>query len=210
MPKITKIEQQKKNSNRYSIYIGDEFSFGIHENILVKFRLAKGMDLEESFIEEVLKEEEQNKANSYALKLLSSKARSENEIIDKMRNKGYEKDNIDKAINYLKQYGYIDDKEYALNYTRDRMRLKKLGHQRIKSELYQKGVKKEILEEALDELIDKDDEYERALELAQKKVSSTYKNDDKNTQYRKLGAFLQRKGYSFDTIKKVLNKVLKY
>ncbi len=209
MPKITKIEQQKKNSNRYSIYIDDEFSFGIHENTLVRFRLAKDMELEQGFIDEVLKEEEQNKANSYALKLLSYRPRSENEIVDKMRDKGYEKNNIDKAISYLKKYDYIDDKEYALTYTRDRMRVKKLGYQRIKAELYQKGVKKEILEEALSELIDKDDEYVRALELAEKKVRSTYKNDDRNAQYRKLGSFLQRKGYSFDTIKKVLNKVLK-
>ena len=209
MPNITKIEQQKKNPNRYSIYIGNEFSIGVHENTLVKFRLAKGMELEEDFIEQVLKEEEQNKANNYALKLLGYRPRSENEIIDKMRNKGYEIEFIDKTINYLKKYGYIDDKEYALTYSRDRMRVKKLGQQRIKAELLQKGVNKEVLEEALYELIDKDDEYERALELAEKKINSSYRNDDKNAQYRKLGAFLQRKGYSFDTIKKVLNKVLK-
>lgn len=75
------------------------------------------------------------------------------------------------------------------------------------SELYQKGVDKEIISEIIDEVIDPDEELQRALELAEKKAVS-YKNDDRNAKYRKLSAFLARKGYSFDIISKVLKEVL--
>ncbi|NLW21899.1 MAG: hypothetical protein GXY88_01370 [Tissierellia bacterium] len=51
-------------------------------------------------------------------------------------------------------------------------------------------------------------EYERALELARKKISS-YKKDNRDAIYRKLGGFLQRKGYSYDCIMKVLKEIVK-
>lgn len=209
MPKITKIEQQKKNSRRYSIYINEEFSFGVHEDTLVKFKLAKGMELDNDFIEQILKEEEQNKANNYALRLLSYRMRSKKEIITKMHDKGYENNIIDRTISYLNQYGYINDREYALSYIKDSMSLKKLGHHRIKAELFQKGISKDLIEEALSQLKDNDEEYEHALELAEKKLNGSYKNDDRVAQYRKIGSFLQRKGYSYDIITKILNRLLK-
>ena len=56
--------------------------------------------------------------------------------------------------------------------------------------------------------MDFDDQYETAMELAQKKLPS-YKKDDQNAIYRKLSGFLQRKGYSYDVISKVMRKVLK-
>jgi regulatory protein len=68
-----------------------------------------------------------------------------------------------------------------------------------------KGISKEILEEVVNE--ESDEEFERALELANKKISS-YKNDSKEKIYRKLGGYLQRKGYSYDCIRNVLNKIL--
>jgi len=209
MPRITKIEQQKKNIRRYSIYIDEEYSFGIHEDILVKFRLAKGIELDKDFIDEILKEEEQNKANNYAMRLLSRKMRSEKEIIEKMRAKEYEIEIINRTLDYLKQYGYINDREYAIAYIRDSMNIKKHGHHRIKSGLFQKGIQKEIIEDALNTLKDNENEFERAIQLAEKKLKGSYKNDDYNAQYRKLGAYLQRKGYSFEIVGKVLNRVLK-
>ena len=68
-----------------------------------------------------------------------------------------------------------------------------------------KGIDDDIIETVLVE--DKDDEYERALEIATKKHSS-YKDDDRNKIYRKLGGFLQRKGYSFDIVSKILKELL--
>ena len=69
-----------------------------------------------------------------------------------------------------------------------------------------KGVSRDIADEILEEYCD--GEYEIALELAKKKIHS-YKNDDRNSIYRKLGGFLQRKGYSYDVVSKVLKELVK-
>ncbi|KNF10183.1 hypothetical protein CLPU_1c03480 [Gottschalkia purinilytica] len=208
MLKITKIEKHKRNKERYHIYMNDQYYFTVDEDILVKFRLLKGSEFDEDFIESVIKEEEKSRAKNYALKLLNYKRRTEKEIYEKMKEKGYDEENIEFAIEFLKSYNYIDDLEYAKCYVKDKYNLKKLGKQRIKTELYNKGIRDNIINEVIKDVIDDDNEYDKALELARKKLSTTYKNDDKVALYRKLGGFLQRKGYSFDIVKKVLNELI--
>ncbi|MFA5523010.1 MAG: RecX family transcriptional regulator [Tissierellales bacterium] len=209
MDTVTKIEQQKKNIHRYSVFLNEEYSFSVSEDTLVKLGLRKGMVIDKEQLAYILEQEEINSCKAFGLKLLTHRARNEHEIKDKMFKKGFDEETIIEAIEYLKEQNYINDEEYAKSYIRDKVNLKKLGYARIKNELFQKRIDGSIIEETLNELIDKEDEYERALELAEKKMKSSYKNDDTQAAYRKLGGFLQRKGYSMDIVFKVLNKVLK-
>lgn len=200
---ITKIQPQK-NDKRVSIYIDGEFAFGLMVETQYKYNLNEGMDIDNNFIETVLLEEEQLKAKSIALNFLAHRKRTEKEITDKLKEKGFEESIVDKTLVYLKNYGLVDDKDYANSFVKDKVKLNKHGPQRIKYDLYRKGVSQEIIKEVLME----DDEYPRALELAKKKMSS-YRNDDRDKIYRKLGGFLQRRGYSYDCISKVLKELIK-
>ncbi len=206
--KITKVERQKKNSKRYSIFINGEFAFGVHEDILVKYELLKGKELDDVFINEVIKAKEQNKADNYGLKLLSYRARSEKEIKQKMFEKGYDEDTILNTIKKLKKNGYLEDRHFAYSFIKDKTNIKKYGKQRIRMELLHKGVDSDIINELIEELMDSNDEYERAVELAKKKLRSSYTKDDKKAQYAKLGGYLQRRGYDLSTIRRVLEEVL--
>lgn len=209
MPVITKIEQQKKNIHRYSIFLDEEYSFSVSEDTLINLSLKKGMTIDKEELEKILEQEDMNLCKNYGLKLLGYRARSECEIKDKMLSKGYNEESIKEAIKYLKEFKYIDDEEYAKSYIKDRVNIKKLGYNRIKNELYQKHIDSTIVENTLNEVFNGEDEYRRALALAEKKRNTSYKNDDFQAAYRKLGGFLQRKGYSMDIIIKVLNKILK-
>ncbi|RKD21601.1 regulatory protein [Caminicella sporogenes DSM 14501] len=203
--KITKIEIQKKNKDRVSIYINGQYGFGIHKEIFFKYDFEEGKILDKKFIEEIIKEEEQKRANSYALKLLSYRLRSEKEIKDKMNLKGYDAEVIDKTVKYLKEYNYINDFEFTNEFVREK--LNKFGKKRIKLELINKGINEDIIDSVLNKEIDDDLEYEKALELAKKKLK-VYGQDDKNGVYRKLGLYLQRKGYNYRIITKILKEIL--
>ncbi|MCK9444201.1 MAG: RecX family transcriptional regulator [Tissierellaceae bacterium] len=203
--KITSIERQK-NKNRVNIYVDNLFSIGIDEEIMLKYGLHVEMEVDDEFIKEVLAAEELNKTINHALNLLSYRQRSEKEIFQALMRKGYNDSNIHKAIEYCKELKYIDDLAFAESYVRDKINLSKLGSERIKYELSLKGVSRNIIDKVL--IIDKSDQYEAALELAQKQVKK-YEGDSSNAIYRKLGGYLQRKGYSFDIISKVLRQVLK-
>lgn len=202
--KITKIEGQK-NIERVNIYIDREFAFGLTKEIQLKYGLYEGMEIDKRFIEEVLLEEEKLKAKNKALKFLSYRQRSEKEVVDKLKKEGFSQEIIDKTVEFLKGYNLIDDLNFAKNFVMDKSNINKYGPERIKYELYMKGIPESIINKALE---DYDDEYSVALELARKKINS-YKNDNKSAIYRKLGGFLQRRGFSYECILKVLRELVK-
>lgn len=203
--KITSIEPQR-NKNRVNVYVDDLFTIGIDLELKYKHKLEVGMEVDDNFIKEVLKAEEQNKVTNHALNLLSFRQRSEKEIYTALKRKDYEEVYIEKAIEYCRDQKYLDDRAFAKAFIKDKLNINKLGEQRIKYELQKKGVSQAIIDDVL--VLDRDDQFEAAFQLAEKKLPS-YRNDDKNAVYRKLSGFLQRKGYSFEIVSKVMREVLK-
>lgn len=202
---ITRIENQKRNLNRVNIYIDNKFAFGLTDDIRYKYDLHTNKEIDNDFIEDILKAEEERKVINAALNILSYRQRSIKELREKLKEKGYDSLFIEKAIDYCREQNYLNDEEFSISYIKDKQYLNKLGSKRIKYELINKGVSKDIIDEVLQ--VNPEYEFNIALDLANKKLSS-YKNDDRNSIYRKLGGFLQRKGYPFDIIKKVLDQVL--
>ena len=202
---ITKLETQKRNSNRISIYINDKYAFGVHKDIVYKLNLEKGKFIDQDFIEKIIKTEEQKKANDYAIKLLSYRPRSQKEINDRMKQKGYDEEVIIKTIRRLKEYNLINDMDFAKEYTKTKA--KKYGQSRIKMELARKGIEEEIISNILNDELNYENQYEAALEQAKKKIKS-YRGEERQAIYRKLGSYLQRRGFSYDIISKILKELL--
>ncbi len=202
--RITDLQYQR-NKKRINVFIDNEFSFGIDEELKFKYSIHIDDEISPEFIEGIIRAEEQLKSNNQALRLLSFRQRSEKEIEEVLRRKGYNEENILHTINYLKQNKYIDDEYFTKSFIRDKQNLNGYGSQRIKYELIKKGVSKELIENYL--LDNPDEEYELALNIASKKLKS-YKEEDKKSTWNKLGAYLQRKGYSYEIISKVLRKLL--
>ena len=203
--KISKIEVQKRNKERINIYIDEVFAFGLSLDVYLKYKLKKGQDIDDDFIENILMEEENNKAINSSLKYLSYRQRSIKEVRDQLKRKGYDDSIIENSIGILLEKNYLNDYEFAKSFIRDKSHLNKYGINKIKYDLMNKGVSMDVIEKTLD--FDSDEEYYRALELANKKITS-YKNLDKSNIYGKLGSFLQRKGYQYTTVSRVLRKVL--
>lgn len=207
MKKITKIEYQKKNKDRVNIYIDDNFGFGIDLNIMIKYSLTKNMELSDDFIEDILKSEEEINVYNYGLTVLSRSLKSEKQLKRKMLDKGYDLEFIEKAINKLKDQKYIDDDYYSDALINTRVNGAKYGKRRIEQELYEKGIDREISENKLREISD-EDEFERAYELGLKKLKSI-KDEDTSKKCNKLSNYLMYRGFDYDIIKKVVEKILK-
>lgn len=207
MKKITKIEYQKKNKDRANVYLDDSFGFGIDLNILIKYSLAKNMEISDEFIEDILKAEEEINTYNYGLTILSRGLKSEKQLRIKMTDKGYDSEQIDKAIEKLAKLGYINDEYYCDCLVNTRVNGSKYGKRRIAQELYEKGVDKEITEDRLKEISD-EEEFERAYELGIKKLKSI-KDEDTRKKSSKLSNYLVYRGFDYDTVKKVVVKILK-
>lgn len=207
MKKITSIELQKNNKDRVNIYIDNNFAFGLDIAIYLKYNLKKDMELEQDFVETILMAEDLSKATNYAANLLSKKDRTQKEIKDKLLDKGYEIDIVDKVLVKLKEYNFINDELYCEKYINDKIKFSKYGKNKIKANLYAKGVDKDIISQKIVE-IDNNLEYERALAIANKKLPSLQKYDVMKIK-SKLGNHLIGKGFDFDIVNKVIREIIK-
>jgi regulatory protein len=207
MKRITKVEYQKKNKDRVNIYLDGNFEFGIDLSIMIKYSLSQDMELDDEFIKEIIIAEDNAKAYNYAISILSRSAKSEKELRIKMTYKGYESELINITMNKLKTNKLIDDNDYSDRFIYDKINYSKYGKRKLKEALYNKGIDRKIIEEKLS-LISEDEEYIRAYELGEKKLKSLIKEDNKK-KYIKLSNFLIGKGFNYETVKKVVTKLLK-
>lgn len=205
---ITKIEKQKNNTDRVNIYIDNEFFLGVSAEIVYKYNLRKGMEINEDMLKEIIDEENYIKAKNTAFNILSHSMQSEEMIRTKLKRKKYEEHIIDRVIKVLKEYKMIDDIELANIIIRDKQNIKKIGKNRIKQDLYNKKIDSKIIEEALSININDEIEYENALYIGEKKMKSI-KDIDKRKAYEKLARHLLYKGFSYDIVNKVARKLIK-
>jgi regulatory protein len=203
---ITKVEVQKNDKQRCSVFVDGEFLLGISAELVYEFKLAKGDVLTEQALNQLLDQEELLEAKTAAFNLLSYRQRSRQEIKERLLRKDYELEVVKQVIQILEQLDYIDDREFAISWTKDRI-TKGFGPYRIRRQLKEKGVAKELIESSLEEEYPSQLEYDLAAELATKKRVH-YKDADPYERRNKLSQVLKRKGFSFETINLVLDDLL--
>ncbi len=206
MAVITKIEAQKRKEDRVNIYVDEKFFMAIYKELVFTFNLKKGDNIDEEYLKKILKDEMFLKGKNKALNILSKASQSEKKIREKL-NEDFEEDTVDDVIDFLKKYNFINDGELASKIVNTNVNLNKYGKNKIKQNLYNKGIEKSAIDEAISE-IDYDAEFENALYLAQKRYDRV-KNEDPKKAYAKIANHLAYKGFNYDIIKSVLNKIFK-
>jgi regulatory protein len=202
---ITSIERQVKQPHRYNIYIDDQYAFSVHEDILIRHSLSKGMELDSSEMEKLLHHEENNKALHGALYYLKFRSRSEKEIRQQLKRKGFSAATIQYVIERLTKQKYIDDQQFAIQWTKYRMMEQSKGRRYVQEELKEKGVNDDLIERALDQ-IDDNIEKNKAMKLAEKRWVR-YRHEEWPNVQRKLGQYLLRQGFTGAVIFPVLNEI---
>lgn len=188
-------------SSKYKVFVDNEFWTILYDETIITFKLNKNEQYEPEFLEEVYKEGEKKVALYGALKLLSLFSKTEKELAEYLKNKNYREETIDFCLQKLKDLTYLNDEIYAQNYVMTKKDLK--GKKAIEQELKIKGVRDEIIKNALSEIIE--NQQEEILILANKFV----KNKDKDLKLKeKLYRHLASKGFDYDEIKFAINEVL--
>ncbi len=205
MGTITAINSQRRNPNRYSIFIDGEFVLGIDKKTVEDMDLRVGKLVDEKDLKKITSQEELNKAQAYALMLLDYRERSLREIKMRMRQKGYEEKLIEKVVKYLKDRNLINDKRFTRLWAENRIK-KGYGSWRIQSELEQKGVNREMADEILKDLYSGINEVQIALDLVRKK-RGVLKESQRLTE--RVSNLLRRRGFSFEVISNVVEEIQK-
>jgi regulatory protein len=203
---ITKIEQQKKKKNRYSLFSGEKFITGVSEETLLEFNIYQGKELTTKIINKIIEQENLISIREQAWRFLSRRAHSVKELHDKLVNKGFNKDKVNQILEDLKIKDYLNDDHYARQLILDEINLKKSGPLLIKNKLIKKGIEFNIVDELLDELYDEAKQIENCQKIAEKK-SMSFKNKELRDKNTKLTNCLIQKGFEWDICNKVILEI---
>lgn len=200
---ITKIEAQKRNSDRVNIYVDDEYFMSVYTELVFTHSLKKGMEIDKDSLNSILEAEMYLKAKEKALSILSKADQSEKIIYEKLM-KNFDEPVVEKVMEFLKKHKLIDDSSLAERIANDNINLSKFGRNKVRQNLYMKGIDSNIIENVVSD-IDSDTEFENAMYLAEKRMKRL-ENESRDKAYRKLYQHLSYKGFGYDTIKKVMNR----
>ena len=204
---ISRIETQKRNKQRVNVYIDEEYAFSCEIETVVKNNLKQGAQVDASKLKHMVQQDNYLKCKRDALKIIERGAKSEKQMIDKLMAKGYDDSVIPRTLDFMKDYGFIDDEKLSKSYVSQKST--SIGKNKIKAFLYNKGISEDIIRRCIDD-VDIEMEETTAFNLALKKYNVLVKTEkDNNILYKKLGDYLVRKGYSYDICRSVLKNVLR-
>ena len=182
--KITKLEYQKNNPNRFNVYVDGKFAVGISADDVIRLKIYKDQEISQDGLSTVISQSNFGKAFSAALNYLSFRPRSEWEVRLHLKRKKYE--DIDAVVEKLKDIGQINDQAFAQWWKEQRSSFRPKGQKAINVELARKGVKVKIKIE---------NEAELATKLLLKKTFTS-----KEQAFR----YLFSRGFGYDTIEAVI------
>jgi regulatory protein len=140
-----------------------------------------------------------------ALGMLALRARSARELRRQLVRKGEPADQADAAIARLQAAGFLDDAAFARQFARNKAIGAGMSRRRIQQELGRLGVPREIGDGAIDDVFGEEQLSDAAvIESAARKKLRSLKNADLPTRKRRLYAFLVRRGFDLDDIRRVM------
>ena len=205
--KVTRIV--KKDSRNVVVYFDNNETLILLLDVFVKSGLKKNEDISNDRFSLLIKENRLFHIKQRGLRYLGRRLHSTSELRTKLKQKGYEMELVDNVLNELSNAGYLNDLDFAKEFTKEKFRSKLWGKNKIKSELIKKGIAAEIITQVLSQSINEDDEYEKAMVIAQKKIKSLIpKLDDSILLKRKVISFLNARGYSYEIAGKVYEEII--
>jgi len=123
---------------------------------------------------------------------LNRKMYTRGELFQKLARDGFSREEIEKALQFLEERGYLNDEEFVKIYVETRRRLNPRGLQAIKDELRRKGVSHELLD-SLREFFPREEEVKDARGLIREWSGEGKEKEDINNR-------LLRRGFSWEVV----------
>jgi regulatory protein len=205
--RITALQIQANNRDRINIFVDHQFLLGVSTIVVLQMGLRIGQDLSPDQLEQLHHEEALQQATNRALNYLSFRPRSREEVRRYLRKKETPSELIDTVMQRLDDLGLINDQSFTEFWIESRERSHPKGAQALKNELRMKGVKRELV----DELVNDEQDEEHALRAGRKKAALLVRQSemDFKTFRARLGPFLQRRGFSYEVCTRVVRALWK-
>jgi regulatory protein len=146
-------------------------------------------------------------ARAAALRYLKTRDRTVAQMREHLEKKEFSRTAIESTVSDFQEMGYLNDARFAERFIQHRMESRHWGRHRLADELRKRGISREQIQLALEEALAEVNESDLALTCAEKKMKSL-SGLDTQTARRRLAQFLQRKGFSQDTVYQTLEALV--
>ncbi len=202
---ITAIKAQERHPERVNVFLDGVYAFAVTREEALTHGLKIGRELSVDEVGTLRARDVVSKATEAALRLLAVRPRSEKELRDRLKQKAYEPETIDAVMERVRDWGYLDDADFAQRWVANRIEHRPRGRRMLEQELRQKGIDRDTISETLD---DADlDETAAAIELAEKSANRL-RSLDPDVARRRLTGQLARRGFPYPAIKAAIDQVL--
>lgn len=217
--RVSRIEVQKKDKSRYSVYLDDSFWLGVSEGTLIKFNLAKGQTLTPEECQTIRDYEQEESLYLRAIKHLSRALKSSGEVYDYLKAQTLKQADLDsleakedflaelepylgRVIGRLVSQGYLDDALYGRSLVLTEARVGRKGPQLIGRKLQDKGLTASQIAQALEAY--EVDLLEENIQTLIEKFYKSHRRLPAGQLKRKAQEHLLTKGYSLAMIQPYL------
>jgi len=200
--KLTRIVQQEKQKDRYSIFVDGKYSFSLSEAALLDAGLTVGQELSEEDVKHWKQESADDKVMGSALRYAAMRLRSVWEMEQYLRRKKASPALAEKILNKLININLLNDEAFAKAWVANRRLLRPTSKRKLQQELKAKRVPEEVINITLAENEEVDDRSALREIIAKKRNLPRYKADP-----LKLMQYLARQGFSYGDIKGLLDEL---
>jgi regulatory protein len=209
MSTVTQITEHPRKPGRYVIDVdGREFAT-VTADALAATKASIGVVVDDRLAAHLREADELTSAYDRALNLLAFRARSARELERRLVQKGVTSERAQRVIAKLRELGLIDDADFARQLARSKVSAG-ASKRRLHQELFKRGVARDVADEAVDEVLEEEnvDEVAVAERVARKRLPSLA-GADPPTRRRRLYSFLARRGHDSETIRVVMDRVMR-
>ena len=194
---------QDINKSRVKVTLDNGFAFVIYKGELYSYKIKEGEELKEETYDELMHMVLPKRAKLRAMNLLKVRPYTFKGLRDKLTEGGYPEEIIDIAIDYVSSFHYLDDLQYARDYIYTYKERK--NKQKLIQDLINKGVSKDLIEEAFESELSTDETDYEGLQIKNiLRKKGYYDREFSYEEIQKLKASLYRKGFSSDKISEYL------
>ena len=198
--RIDRIEASKHKRGRVLVFLEDGACLKITEQELLDFGLRAGDELDETTLARLKEAAGVSNVKAKAADIIGKRAMSRRDLERKLRDKGASEAEARYAAEWLEAIGAINDADYAALLVRHCADLG-YGPAHTREKLYEKGVPRELWDEALDQLPDNGEQIDRFL---QSKLRGRMPDEKEK---KRLTDTLLRRGYSWGDVKAAWNRL---
>ena len=198
-----KVLKYKKVKNKYRVYFDNDIKIDLYDDIILKYNLLLKKEIDNKTFDQLVLDNNKEDIYEKAIKYISIKIRSREEIYNYLKKKEYEKEDIINTITRLENNNFINDDLYIKSYIHDKFYLSSDGPNKIRKNLINLKLEEPIIDKYISE-IDREEVLDKLNKLIDKKIKSNKSYSGNILKIRLCNYFIEQ-GYNKSDIEEILN-----